>query len=224
MRQGQHNKRARNRGRRQPNPVNRVYESNGPDVRVRGTAAHVAEKYMSLGRDAQISGDIVRAENFYQHAEHYLRILTAAQAYVQQQSGGQPKANANGDSVHEEDGGVEDMVATSADERPDDDRNRDDGDSGEQGESEPADEHVATGDEVLRESRPPQRRRRQKSTVTNGDGRAAKSNGRGTRRQSASANEDAGADNVLADASGDDASGKPHDGSRDDVDLKASTG
>ncbi|WP_137391812.1 DUF4167 domain-containing protein [Rhodoligotrophos defluvii] len=89
MRQGQHNnnnKRSRNRGRRQPNPASRVFESNGPDVRVRGTASHIAEKYTSLGRDALASGDIVQAENYFQHAEHYQRIVAAAQAYLQQQN------------------------------------------------------------------------------------------------------------------------------------------
>jgi hypothetical protein len=97
MRQGQHNKnRSRNRnsgggggsggGRRQQNPVNRVFESNGPDVKIRGNASHVAEKYTSLARDALVSGNTVTAENYFQHAEHYLRILAAAQAYNQQQA------------------------------------------------------------------------------------------------------------------------------------------
>lgn len=95
MRPGQHNKRGRGRNRRHNgggggggggggNPLNRVYESNGPDVKVRGTAQTVADKYLQLGRDAQVSGDIVMAESYYQHAEHYLRILAAAQAYQQQ--------------------------------------------------------------------------------------------------------------------------------------------
>jgi hypothetical protein len=53
-------------------------------VKVRGTAQTVADKYMQLARDAQSSGDTVMAENYYQHAEHYLRILAAAQAYNQQ--------------------------------------------------------------------------------------------------------------------------------------------
>jgi hypothetical protein len=61
-----------------------VYESNGPDVKVRGTAQTVADKYLQLGRDAQSSGDIVMAESYFQHAEHYLRIVFAAQAYNQQ--------------------------------------------------------------------------------------------------------------------------------------------
>lgn len=104
MRQGQHNhnhnKRSRGRGRGgRPgggggsgggggggggNPINRVYESNGPDVKVRGTAQTIAEKYMQLARDAHSTGDTVMAESYNQHAEHYLRILAAAQAYNQQ--------------------------------------------------------------------------------------------------------------------------------------------
>jgi hypothetical protein len=53
-------------------------------VKVRGTAQTVADKYLQLGRDAHVSGDTVMAESYYQHAEHYLRILAAAQAYQQQ--------------------------------------------------------------------------------------------------------------------------------------------
>ncbi|MEI8179747.1 DUF4167 domain-containing protein [Aestuariivirga sp.] len=66
------------------NPLSRVYESNGPDVKVRGTAQTVADKYLQLGRDAQSAGDIVMAESYFQYAEHYLRIVSAAQAYNQQ--------------------------------------------------------------------------------------------------------------------------------------------
>jgi hypothetical protein len=66
------------------NPLSRVYESNGPDVKVRGNAQTIADKYLQLGRDAQSSGDIVMAESYFQHAEHYLRIVSAAQAYNQQ--------------------------------------------------------------------------------------------------------------------------------------------
>ena len=95
-RQGQHNNNKRGRGRnnRRPgggggghsggsgsggNPINRVYESNGPDVKVRGTAQTVAEKYMQLGRDAQSSGDNVMAESYFQFSEHYFRVMAAAQ-------------------------------------------------------------------------------------------------------------------------------------------------
>ena len=70
----------RGRGRKQPNPMSRNFESNGPDVKIRGNAAHVAEKYMTLARDAASSGDRVMAENYLQHAEHYNRIVSAAAA------------------------------------------------------------------------------------------------------------------------------------------------
>jgi uncharacterized protein DUF4167 len=91
MRQGQQNRRGRGRGGRKPqNPLARNYESNGPDVKIRGTAAHIAEKYMSLARDALASGDLVGAESYLQHAEHYNRIIMAAQA----QFSGQPNAQA----------------------------------------------------------------------------------------------------------------------------------
>jgi len=72
-------KRSRGRGRRPSNPGNRSYDSNGPDVRVRGTASQVYEKYQTLARDAQLSGDRVGAENYMQHAEHYYRIQLSTQ-------------------------------------------------------------------------------------------------------------------------------------------------
>ena len=79
MRPGQ-NKRMRGRNRRGPNPLSRTFESNGPDVKVRGTAQHVAEKYTQLARDAHVSGDPVAAESYLQHAEHYFRIIATAHA------------------------------------------------------------------------------------------------------------------------------------------------
>src|SRR4029453_2167319 len=87
MRNGQ-NKRMRNRNHRSKgqNPLTRVYESNGPEVKIRGTAHHVAEKYLQLARDAQTSGDPVTAENHYQHAEHYFRLIAAAQEQFRQQN------------------------------------------------------------------------------------------------------------------------------------------
>ncbi len=78
----------RGRNRKGPNPLTRSYESNGPDVKVRGTAQHIAEKYSQLARDAQASGDPVAAENYFQHAEHYFRIIAAAQSQLQQTYGG----------------------------------------------------------------------------------------------------------------------------------------
>ncbi len=85
MRQGQHKQRSRGRGRKVHNPANRSYDSNGPDVKIRGNAAHIAEKYSTLARDAQVSGDRIASENYLQHAEHYNRIVAASQAHTQQQ-------------------------------------------------------------------------------------------------------------------------------------------
>lgn len=103
MRPGQQNKRGRGRGnnggnggggggnnnsnnfnRKGSNPLTRTYDSSGPDVKIRGTAQHVAEKYATLARDAQSSGDRVMAENYLQHAEHYNRIIASAQAQMQE--------------------------------------------------------------------------------------------------------------------------------------------
>jgi hypothetical protein len=74
----------RGRNRKGPNPLTRSYESNGGDVKIRGTALHIAEKYVQLARDAQSSGDRVAGENYLQYAEHYYRIVAAAQAQMPQ--------------------------------------------------------------------------------------------------------------------------------------------
>lgn len=86
MRQGQQNRRGRgrNNNRKGHNPLARSFESNGPDVKIRGTPAHIAEKYLTLARDAQSSGDPVLAENYLQHAEHYTRIIMAYREQLQQ--------------------------------------------------------------------------------------------------------------------------------------------
>jgi hypothetical protein len=94
MRNGQ-NKRMRGRNRKGQNPLTRIYESSGPDVKIRGTAAHVAEKYMQLARDSQSSGDPVAAENYFQHAEHYFRLIATAQEQFRQS---QPYFRADSDS------------------------------------------------------------------------------------------------------------------------------
>jgi Domain of unknown function (DUF4167) len=59
---------------------NRTFDSSGPEVKIRGSASHVYEKYLQLARDANSSGDRVMAENYLQHAEHYFRIMAAQQA------------------------------------------------------------------------------------------------------------------------------------------------
>ncbi len=102
MRQGQQNRRGRgrsnthnqgqnfnqgpnpnnnnnNQNRKPQNQLSKNYESSGPDVKIRGTAHHIAEKYTHLARDAASAGDFIVAENYLQHAEHYNRIIMAAQ-------------------------------------------------------------------------------------------------------------------------------------------------
>ena len=66
------------------NIVNRVFDSSGPEGKVRGTPQQIIEKYSQLARDAQLAGDRVATENFYQHAEHYTRMLAEAQREIDQ--------------------------------------------------------------------------------------------------------------------------------------------
>ena len=106
MRPGQ-NKRMRGRptnNRRGPNPLTRSYESNGPDVKIRGNAHHVAEKYLQLARDAHTGGDPVAAENYLQHAEHYFRLIAAAQAAQALAQSGQQRPPGEGEDDLEDDG------------------------------------------------------------------------------------------------------------------------
>ena len=80
MRQGSHSKRNRGRGgnRRSGTPGrNHTFDSNGPDIRIRGNAHQVHEKYLNLAREASTNGEAVLAESYFQHAEHYYRILSA---------------------------------------------------------------------------------------------------------------------------------------------------
>lgn len=76
--------RSRNKNNRNPRPqggnvINRVFDSSGPEGKVRGTPQQIIDKYNQLARDAQLSNDRVAAENFQQHAEHYTRLLGDAQ-------------------------------------------------------------------------------------------------------------------------------------------------
>ena len=96
------NNNSSNNGRKPQNALSRNYESSGPDVKIRGTAAQIAEKYLTLARDASSSGDIVMAENYLQHAEHYNRIIMAAQvqAATQNPNGGDYGMGMNGHHNH----------------------------------------------------------------------------------------------------------------------------
>lgn len=76
--------------------LNRTLDSNGPDVKIRGTVAHICEKYQNLARDANSQGDHVGAENYLQHAEHYYRLLAAAnQAQAATREREQVRTNGN---------------------------------------------------------------------------------------------------------------------------------
>lgn len=79
MRQGNSSRRSRGRGNGKRQPRSNQIDSHGPEVRVRGTAQQVFDKYLALARDATSSGDRIAAENMFQHAEHYSRVLTIAQ-------------------------------------------------------------------------------------------------------------------------------------------------
>src|ERR1700755_2447757 len=98
MRNGQNNnKRMRNRNNNNNNNNN---NRRGQNPMTRGTASPVAEKYVQLARDARSSGDPVAAENYYQHAEHYFRLIAAAQEQFrqnQQPRGDEPISTSSGD-------------------------------------------------------------------------------------------------------------------------------
>ncbi len=104
-----------NRGR-EPNPLTRSYDSHGPDVRIRGTAAHVAERYLQLARDAHTGNNPVAAENYLQHAEHYFRLIAAAQAAQLQAQNGGVRATGESDPQDLDDdddfGGLSDRFAS----------------------------------------------------------------------------------------------------------------
>lgn len=81
--------RMNNGGKRHLPPRNQTFDSNGPEVRIRGNAHQVLEKYLALARDASAQGDRIAAENYYQHAEHYFRVINS-QAQNQVRFGQRP--------------------------------------------------------------------------------------------------------------------------------------
>jgi hypothetical protein len=137
---------SQNRPRTLGNIINRVFDSSGPEGKVRGTPQQIIEKYQMLARDAQLSNDRVAAENFLQHAEHYTRMLAEAmkemaaeqearqQQYQQtggqggqqggQQGGGSQNGNQNGNGGQHQPRG----------DRPEGQERRDRGDRGDRGE------------------------------------------------------------------------------------------
>jgi hypothetical protein len=102
MRSNSSNRRSRNRGGNRKNSSNRsqVFDSNGPDVRIRGTAFQINEKYLALAKDAAASGDRVLAESYLQHAEHYQRMINV---WNQEDEDRQKQQEANRPSAKEQD-------------------------------------------------------------------------------------------------------------------------
>ena len=83
----------RNNNRNVGNIINRVFDSSGPEGKVRGTPQQIIDKYNQLARDAQLANDRVATENFQQHAEHYLRLLSEAQKEMDARREQQEKEN-----------------------------------------------------------------------------------------------------------------------------------
>ena len=91
--------------RQQPrNPQkNQTFDSNGPNIKIRGSAHQIFERYLALAREATASGDPVAAENFYQHAEHYFRIDNARREGNQQGTPPRPTTPADAEMNSEAD-------------------------------------------------------------------------------------------------------------------------
>jgi len=153
------NRRSRGRSRKAPNPLTRSFESNGPDVKVRGTAAHVAEKYGILARDAQSAGDRIAAENYFQHAEHYNRIVAAAQAQQVQQNQGRDAEDDDGDEDNRQESRQESRQDNRQDGRNSDKRDDDSQDDGNEQAASGRDKQ-ASGKDDDGERRPRRRARR----------------------------------------------------------------
>ena len=100
------------------NVVNRVFDSSGPEGKVRGTPQQIIDKYNQLARDAQLSNDRVATENFQQHAEHYLRMLAEAQKeqaerQAQQQQNQERQQRRSGNNSQQGDGAQANQQAES---------------------------------------------------------------------------------------------------------------
>ncbi len=94
-----------NQRRSMGNIPNRVFESAGPDGKVRGTPQQIIDKYNALGRDAQVSGDRVAAENYLQHSEHYSRLLGEAMRQQNEQRQAQEREAENRTEASQGDSG-----------------------------------------------------------------------------------------------------------------------
>ena len=86
---------------------NQAFDSNGPNIKIRGSALQIFERYVGLAREATVADDRVAAENFYQHAEHYFRINNASRAGNQQETTPRPTSSADVEANPAEAGSAE---------------------------------------------------------------------------------------------------------------------
>ncbi|MEO1040863.1 MAG: DUF4167 domain-containing protein [Pseudomonadota bacterium] len=188
----QYSKRGRNNNRRRQggnNNPNRSMDSQGPEVKIRGTATQIYDKYQALARDAASSGDRIRAESLMQHAEHYYRLMKSMQpekpAEPRRDQSEEPQATADEQQA---------SVDTSADTKPDEQaavvETASEGSTEEAVTEANADDAAAATDENQEEQRPRRRRRRRR---TGDDAETADANGESSPPESAAELEEAGA-------------------------------
>ncbi len=176
-------KRGRNQRRRQggQNP-NRALDSNGPDVRIRGTANQIYDKYVALARDASSAGDRVKAENYLQHAEHYFRVIRSLQPPQQQQQaavdaeGEQPSVDAGEDGRGKEraderggDRRRNSRQAEAKDEKPESDQAANDEPPAEEAAAESVDKDEAPKPKRTRARRPARRKTKDADEASSND-------------------------------------------------------
>lgn len=106
MRRGNSSNNSGGGGRRGGSPRSQSFDSNGPDIKVRGNAQQVVDKYQALAREASTAGDPVMAENYYQHAEHYFRVLNANGGGDNRQ-GNRPQENNNNNNGNNDANGAD---------------------------------------------------------------------------------------------------------------------
>ncbi|MRX51068.1 DUF4167 domain-containing protein [Paracoccus sp. S-4012] len=172
--------RSRNKSNRQRplgNVVNRVFDSSGPEGKVRGTPQQIIDKYLTLARDAQLSGDRVAEQSFLQHAEHYTRMLGEAMREQaerqQQQGGGQGPQQRDDDGGRDDDRQPRDDRAQRDDRQPRDDRR----DDRQQRDERPQRDDRQQRDERPREDRQPRDDRRRDSDRRDDNRREDRGNG-----------------------------------------------
>jgi len=150
----QYSKRGRNSNRRRQggnNNPNRSMDSQGPEVKIRGTATQIYDKYQALARDAASSGDRIRAESLMQHAEHYYRLMKSMQP-VEKPAEKKPEDTANAEGEQPKDATAESPKAEG-----------DEGAAAEAKAETPAGDEASTDADAEAEAKPRRRRRRRRT-------------------------------------------------------------